>query len=145
MYGWHNRYTYNEKTIDQCRRLIWNPALQTALFISHRNLILHYFKQPIHQKIIRLPLYPNFILSIGNNKKYIAVALGNQIRLFSEELVFLRTFSTFGSDAISLCISNCEGYIVVLSSDIKKNKSFIQVLDILTCNTLCSTYLRMVN
>jgi hypothetical protein len=139
IYGWHTKYSYVEPyTLHSPLHLIWHPKNQSAVFLSQRNLILHYFKQPVEQKIVRLPAYPSFIAELGSN--YVAVIIGNQIRMYSNEINYIRAFTGIGESVNSLCLSNCEGYIVIASSSTKANKNYIQVVDIVTSSTLCSTY-----
>lgn len=98
IYGWSPYYPSSSAT------LIWQPSLQTALFVSQRSLILHQFSQPVQQKIVRLPTHPDLVCQLG---KYIGVALGNQIRLYSGNLEYVRGFSVLGEGVASVGVSQC--------------------------------------
>ncbi len=107
-YGWQNRY---DPKIRQ--NIIWLPYLQSAIFINHNTLILHKFAYPVTQKHVRLPIKPCII---KQDKQHIIVTLGNQIRLYNNELVYIRCISNvIGNNIDGVSISGCGGQLVVLS------------------------------
>lgn len=57
-------------------------------------MILHMFKNPICQKIVHLPTYPECISGLGD--KYVGVGVGNQVRLYTNGIQYLRTFISLG-------------------------------------------------
>jgi hypothetical protein len=119
-------------------KVFWDPSSQSALFLSQNMLILHYFKEPVRQKIVRLPIRPDLVIALGKN--HICVALGNQLRLFTASLHHMRSCSTMGDSINSVCLSKCEGYLVVVCSSNSKKMNYIQVIDVVTGSTVCSTY-----
>lgn len=98
---------------------------------------MHFFKEPVEQKVVRLPVHPNIVCSVS---KYIAVGMGNQIRLYSRALEYVRSYASLGESVQSVSVSNCGGFLLVASSSAKSSKTYLQVMDIVTCSTLCSTY-----
>lgn len=137
MYGWETKYS-NDPNL-QPQKLIWEPKQQTAIFVSGRTLIKHEFKLPIAQTFVRLPATPSLVVQLG---RYIGVAMGNQLRLYSFDLGYIRSMTALGVEIRSASISECEGFAVVLSSD--RQHTYIQILDMLTSSAVCNSYLPQV-
>lgn len=76
----------------------------------------------------------------GLGEKYVGVGVGNQVRLYTNGIQYLRTFISLGEEVNTFCLSTCEGYILIVSSSAKAKKSYIQIFDVLTSSILCSTY-----
>lgn len=68
--------------------------------------------------------------------------MGNQLRIYSHELAYMRSMTALGSAIRSVAVSQCEGFVVVLSCN--SEHTFIQVIDLLTCSPVCNSYLTQV-
>ena len=100
-------------------------------------VIKHEFREPIKQTILRVPATPNLVMELGN--RHLGICMGNQLRVYSEQLTYLRAMTALGSTICSAAVSQCEGFIVVLSSD--SRHCYVQVIDLLTCSSICNSYL----
>ena len=65
--------------------------------------------------------------------------MGNQLRIYSHELAYMRSITALGSVIRSVAASYCEGFVVVLSCN--SEHTYIQVIDMLTCSPVCNSYL----
>ena len=135
MYGWSNIYS---STKVGPTRMVWHPSNRSVLFLNESTLILHYFKEPVSQKFVRLPFRPSLIVPLGGS--LIGVGLGNQLRVYTSLLQHMKSFLAVGDIVSSVCLSNCQGYLIVLSNSNSTRKEYIQVIDIVTGATVSSTY-----
>lgn len=113
-------------------------------------MVLHYFKEPVTQKIVHLPLNPHFIaeLIIRNNGKplnshtqSIGVGMGNQLKIYDINLNYSKTLITVGEAIINASISTCSNFLILLSKDARQ--LFIQIFDFITTSVISMTYLEV--